>query len=45
MSAYKQGQKLANQGAQRPPTGSDTASQQRQKGYDDQQAKNDANKK
>jgi hypothetical protein len=45
MSPYEAGQKAANQGNQRPPAGSDTASQQRQKGYDEQKAKNDTNKK
>jgi len=45
MGAYEQGQKAANQGNQRPPAGSDTASQQRQKGFDDQKTKNDTNKK
>ena len=44
-SSYQDGQNLANQGGARPAAGSDKASQERQKGYDDQKAKNDGNKK
>ena len=44
MSAYQQGQAMANAGKLRPAAGSDSASQQRQKGFDDQTAKNNANK-
>ena len=39
MSHYQQGQNDANKGTARPIAGSDTARQQRQKGYDDQMAK------
>ncbi len=37
---YQDGQKTANTGGNRPVAGSDKASQQKQKGYDDQKAKN-----